>query len=80
MEGTGTEQQIKLLVAEVEKLTKALNTLTDMVQKIGEQNFQLKEVVVALADGQKEYREEVSEAMGNIVESTWFWKSSLFCI
>ena len=72
MEGTGTEQQIKLLVAEVEKLTKALNTLTDMVQKIGEQNFQLKEVVVALADGQKEYREEVSEAMGNIVESTWF--------
>ena len=72
MEGTGTEQQIKLLVAEVEKLTKALNTLTDMVQKIGEQNYQLKEVVVALADGQKEYREEVSEAMGNIVESTWF--------
>ena len=72
MEGTGTEQQIKLLVAEVEKLTKALNTLTDLVQKIGEQNFQLKEVVVALADGQKEYREEVSEAMGNIVESTWF--------
>ena len=72
MEGTGTEQQIKLLVAEVEKLTKALNTLNDLVQKIGEQNFQLKEVVVALADGQKEYREEVSEAMGNIVESTWF--------
>ena len=56
----------------VKNLITVVKELKEMVQKIGEQNYQLREVVKELADGQRLVREDISEALGKITESSWF--------
>jgi hypothetical protein len=49
-----------------------LDKLAKTVHKIGCQNFQIKEVLVAIADHAEDLHEDVGSALGKVVESSWF--------
>ena len=62
---------LRELTAQMQALMEKVAKLQDAVQIIGEQNFQIRDVIKALADETAETREDLSEYGGVMIESSW---------
>ena len=64
--------ELENLREELSKVSDNLALIAEKVQLIGEMCAQLKKVLVELADEQRTCREELSEAAGKMIASSWF--------
>ena len=62
----------KPIIVELRELKATVKVIAEKVQLVGEMCAQLKKVLVELAEEQKDCREELAEASGNIAECSWF--------